>query len=398
MIKFDAKYMKKRKICIVTGSRAEYGLLYWIMKYIKEDKDLILQIVATNMHLSPEFGLTYKKIENDGFVINKKIEMLLSSDTPTGISKSLGLGIIGCADAFNDLQPDIIVVLGDRYEIIAACLAALPAQIPVCHIHGGESTEGLLDEQIRNAVTKLSHIHFTSTEYYRKKVIQMGEIPDKVFCVGAPGLDIIKKTKLIARNKIEQELKFKFGKKNVLIIYHPVTLEKNTSKEQIQNIIEAVNTLPETKLFFSMPNADTFNRPIIESINDYVARHKDKSLSFYSLGSKLFLSLLSYVDLVIGNSSSAIIEVPSFGIPSINIGDRQKNRLMPDSVISCKPEKGAIVNAIKKSELKTFRKNIMNLKNPYGGDGKTSIKIVSILKTIDLKNLVKKHFYIHTIK
>ena len=232
--------MIKRKICVITGTRAEYGLLFWLMKAIEQDSDLELQIIATGMHLSPEFGLTYKEIEKD-FKISKKIEMILSSDTPVGISKSMGLAQISFAEAFEDLKPDIIVVLGDRYEIFSAVCCAMTSRIPVAHIHGGESTEGVIDESIRHSITKMSHLHFTATEKYKQRVIQLGEHPDRVFNVGGVGIENIKKYKLLTKKEFEKSIKFKLNKKNILVTFHPVTLEANSAKDQFEELLDAID-------------------------------------------------------------------------------------------------------------------------------------------------------------
>ena len=388
----------KRKICIVTGSRAEYGLMYWLMKEIQEDPDLELQIIATGMHLSPEFGLTYKVIEEDGFLINQKVEMLLSSDTPVAIAKSMGLGIIGCADALKRLNPDILVVLGDRYEILAACTAAIPARIPIAHIHGGEATEGLIDEAIRHALTKMAHIHFVATEVYRKRVVQMGEQPERVFCYGAPGLDNIRRLKLLERKEFEKAIGFKLGGKNILITFHPVTLDKDSAKPQFGELLAALEKFKNTKFIFTKPNADTDGRIIIKMINDFVKENSDKAIAFDSMGQLKYLSALKHVDMVVGNSSSGLIEAPSFNIPTINIGDRQKGRIQAQTVISCDPRIGSILDAIKKGFSKEFRDSLKDTVNPHG-DGRTSSRIKNKLKQIkidkdELGNVfIKKNFY-----
>lgn len=384
----------KRKICIITGTRAEYGLMYWLMREIKEDPDLELQIIVTGMHLSPEFGLTYKIIEKDGFKINEKVEMLLSSDTPVGIAKSIGLGTIGFADALDRLKPDIMVVLGDRYEIFAACCAAMPARIPIAHLDGGEATEGLIDEAIRHAITKMAHLHFAATEEYRKRVIQMGEQPEKVFCYGAPGLDNIRRLTLLERSEFEKSIGFKLGSKNILITYHPVTLEKNSARPQCQELLKALeNFKKNTKFIFTRPNADTDGRIIIKMINDFVQKNSPMAIAFDSLGQVKYLSALKHVDMVVGNSSSGLCEAPSFKIPTINIGDRQKGRIQAQTVISCDARREDIAEAINKGFLKEFRDSIKNAVNPYY-KGEASLPIKDKLKQIELgKGLIKKEFY-----
>ena len=378
-----------RKICVITGSRAEYGLLSGLMKAIKEDESLELQVIATNMHLSPEFGLTYKEIERDGFFINKKVEMLLSSDTANATTKSVGLATIGFADAYEDLKPDMIVVLGDRYEILAAVSAALFYKIPVAHLHGGEITEGAYDDCIRHAITKMSHLHFTSTEEYRQRVIQLGEDPKRVFNVGAPGIENIKKVPLMDKKELESTLDgFTFNDKTILITYHPVTLENSTAEEQIQNLLSALNEYPDIKIIFTLPNSDTDGRVIIRLINEYVSKHQEKAIAYPSLGLKRYLSALQFVKAVVGNSSSGIIEVPSFGIPTLNIGDRQKGRIAADSVINCGTSKKDILDGLDN----VLNSNPKEIHNPYEGKN-TTADILHVLKTYSLEGLIQKTFY-----
>ena len=315
---------KPRTICIVTGTRAEYGLLYWLMKEIQNDPNLVLQIIVTGMHLSSEFGLTYKQIEKDGFKIDKKIEMLLSSDTPIGISKSMGLGVIGFAEAYADLKPDIVVLLGDRFEIFSAASAAIIARIPIAHLHGGETTEGAFDEAIRHSITKMSHLHFTAVEEYRRRVIQLGEFPARVFNVGGLGIDNIKKLKLMSREEFENSINFKLDPKNLMITFHPVTLEHATAGEQFQNLLNALDELHDTRFIFTKPNADTEGRIITQMIDDYVSRNKYEAISFVNLGQLRYLSAMQFIDGVVGNSLSGLAGGPTFKIGTINIGDRQR--------------------------------------------------------------------------
>ena len=298
-----------RKICIITGTRAEYGLLRWLMQSIEDDPDLTLQIIATGMHLSPEFGLTYQEIERDGFQIDRKVEMLTSSDTSVGITKSMGLGLIGFADALNELRPDVIVVLGDRFEIFSAVSAALVARIPVAHIHGGESTEGLIDEAMRHSITKMSHLHYVATDEYRQRVIQLGEQPGQVFLVGALGIDNIIRMQLLEREALETALNFKFGPKNLLITFHPVTLDASTAENQMGELLAALAVLDDTKLIFTLPNADTDGRIIIEMVKNFVAQNSN-ARAYSSLGQLRYLSCIAQVDGVVGNSSSGLLEVP----------------------------------------------------------------------------------------
>ena len=383
---------KPRIICVVTGTRAEYGLLYWLMKEIQADANLELQIIGTGMHLSPEFGLTYKQAEKDGFKIDKKIEMLLSSDTPVGISKSMGLGMIGFSEAYADLNPDIVVLLGDRFEIFSAGAAAMISRIPIAHLHGGETTEGAFDEAIRHSISKMSHLHFTATEEYKRRVIQLGESPDRVFNVGGLGIDNIRKLKLMTREEFEDSINFKLDSKNLIITFHPVTLEHATAGRQFQNLLNALDELEDTKFIFTKPNADTEGRAIIEMIDDYVFRNSNKAIVFTSLGQLRYLSALKFVDACIGNSSSGLAEVPTFKIGTINIGDRQKGRIKADSVMDCEPTKESILMALRKLYSKEFQDKLKNVKNPYG-EGGAAEKIKKLLKEVDLTNILKKQFY-----
>jgi GDP/UDP-N,N'-diacetylbacillosamine 2-epimerase (hydrolysing) len=381
-----------RKICVITGTRAEYGLLYWTMKQIQEASDLELQICVTGMHLAPEFGLTYKQIEKDGFSINEKIEILLSSDTAVGVSKSIGLGVIGFSEAFERLRPDLILMLGDRFEIFSAAASAMISKIPIAHCHGGEATEGSIDESIRHSVTKMSHLHFTSTEEYRNRVIQLGEHPDRVFNVGALGIENINRLKLLNRAETESSIDFKLAEKNILITFHPVTLENATSEEQFNELLQALDSLEHTNLVFTNPNADTDGRIIIAMIDEYVAKNSGKAVSFTSLGQLRYLSLLQFVDAVVGNSSSGLIEVPSFKIPTINIGDRQRGRLKSETVLDCEPTKESILDAIRYSESEGFRKILDTAINIYG-TGDSSMKIIDVLREFELDGILKKKFY-----
>ena len=383
--------MTKRKVCVVTGSRAEYGLLYWLMKEIDADKELKLQIIATGSHLSQEFGLTYKEIENE-FKIDKKIEMLLSSDTNVGISKSMGLAQISFAEAYEELRPDMVIVLGDRYEILSAASAAMIARIPIAHIHGGETTEGAFDESIRHSVTKMSHLHFTSTEDYKNRVIQLGEHPSRVFNVGALGIENIKKLQLLTKEKFEKSIDFKLNKKNILVTFHPTTLEIGKAKEHFQELLDAVDDLKATNIIFTKANSDTDGRIINQMIDEYVAKNNDKSVGFISLGQLRYLSAMKYIDAVVGNSSSGLIETPAFKIGTINIGDRQKGRIKADSVIDSLPNKKCIKNSFKVLYSKKFQSALKTLENPHG-DGFSSKKIIKLLKTTQFDNILKKSFY-----
>jgi GDP/UDP-N,N'-diacetylbacillosamine 2-epimerase (hydrolysing) len=380
-----------RKICVVTGSRAEYGLLRWVMEGIQQSPHLELQVIATGMHLSPEFGLTYREIEKDGFQIDRKIEMLLSSDTPAGVSKSMGLGLIGFGDALQQLQPDIMLGLGDRFELFSAVSAAMIARIPVAHLHGGESTEGAFDEAIRHSITKMSHLHFVAAEEYKERVIQLGEHPDRVFLVGGLGIDNIKKLNLLDRPALETSIEFKLGPKNLLITFHPVTLENETSVKQMTELLAALDALEDTNLIFTMPNADTHGRMIVDLIKQFVV-DRPNSKAYSSLGQLLYLSCVKYVDGVVGNSSSGLIEVPSFAKGTVNIGDRQKGRLKAESVIDCSPEQGSIEAALLKLYSKEFQKTLGAVQNPYG-DGGASEQVVEALIEVELGDVLKKCFF-----
>jgi GDP/UDP-N,N'-diacetylbacillosamine 2-epimerase (hydrolysing) len=380
-----------RKICIITGTRAEYGLLRWVMQGIKDDAELTLQIIATGMHLSPEFGLTYKAIEQDGFKIDRKVEMLTSSDTAVGIAKSMGLGLIGFADALHELQPDLIVVLGDRFEIFSAVSAALVARIPVAHIHGGEATEGLIDEAIRHSITKMSQLHFVAAEAYRQRVIQLGEQPDRVFLVGGLGIDNIKRLQLLDRATLETSLDFKLGVKNLLITFHPVTLETATAANQMQELLAALAQLKDTQLIFTLPNADTDGRTLFEMVQNFVNQHTN-ARAYTSLGQLRYLSCIAQVDGVLGNSSSGLAEVPSFKKGTINIGDRQRGRLQAESVINCEPIQGSIASALVQLYSADFQAHLHKVTNPYGEGGASEV-IVSTVKAVSLDGILKKRFY-----
>ena len=381
-----------RKICVITGSRAEYGLLSGLMRAIQTDTELQLQIIATNMHLSPEFGLTYKEIERDGFRIDKKVQMLLSSDTANATTKSVGLATIGFADAYEDLQSDLIVVLGDRFEILAAVSAALFYKIPVAHLHGGEITEGAYDDCIRHAITKMSHLHFTSTEPYRQRVIQLGEQPERVFYVGAIGVENIRRILPLSKEELEESIHFTLGDKSFLVTYHPVTLENHTAASQFRNLLEALDKFPDYKVIFTLPNSDTDGRILIRMIQDYVSDHSDRCMSIPSLGMKRYLSALRYVDAVVGNSSSGIIEVPSFGIPTLDIGDRQKGRIASDSVVHCGTDKQEIVDGLIRALSDEQKEKAKKCLNPYEKVN-TTHAILEVLKNYPLDNLAHKSFY-----
>lgn len=381
-----------RKICIVTGTRAEFGLLRSLMQEIKSESKLELQVIATGMHLSPEFGLTYREIEQAGFAINAKVEMLLSADTASAVIKSMGLGLIGYADAYDRLAPDLIIVLGDRFEIFAATAAAMIAGIPVAHLHGGETTEDAFDEAIRHSITKMSHLHFVAAEDYRRRIIQLGEQPERVFLVGGLGVDAIKRIKLLDRETLEQSLGFKFGPRNLLITFHPVTLDgQKSSVQQMAELLIALDELDDTHLLITMPNADTGGRELAAMVNEFASIRQNVSVHT-SLGQLRYLSCMKYVDAVVGNSSSGLTEAPSMGIATVNIGGRQKGRLSASSVINCEPTRHSISGALSTVFNPSFRSTLTSTNNPYGIGG-ASEKIVEIIKNHDLKNLLKKSFF-----
>lgn len=379
-----------RKICVVTGSRAEYGILRGLMKAIQNDPDLKLQVIATNQHLSKLQGETYKEIEKDGFAIDFKVNMAddEAPDTANTTAKAMSRGISGFADAFDALQPDLLLILGDRYEMLAVASAALIYKIPIAHLHGGEITEGAFDDAIRHAITKMSHLHFTSTEVYRQRVIQLGEQPDRVFNVGALGVENIMKTDFMTEDEIEQSLNFQLTDKCFLCTYHPVTLSNMSSETQIMNLLKALDDYQNYHIIFTYSNSDTNSQIIIKRIQEYVDRNEGRCMFIPSLGQRRYFSALKYMTAVIGNSSSGIIEVPSFGIPTLDIGDRQKGRIAADSVIHC----GYSTEEIKEGITKVVKYTSKKIANPYYKEG-TCDAILKDIKTYPLDHIVQKHFY-----
>ena len=380
-----------KKICVVTGTRAEYGLLRWVMEGIRQSPVLELQLIATGMHLSPEFGLTVEAIEADGFQVDRKVEMLLSSDTAVGVTKSMGLGMIGFADALGELKPDLMLVLGDRYEIFAAAAAAMIARVPIAHLHGGEATEGLIDEPIRHSITKMAQLHFVAADEYRRRVIQLGEQPERVYQVGGLGIDSILRLTLLGRDELEAALDFKLAPRNLLITFHPVTLEHNTSALQMNELLAALAELVDTGLIFTMPNADTEGRVLFKQIEDFCTHHPH-ARAYTSLGQLRYLSCIQHVDGVVGNSSSGLAEVPSFNKGTINIGDRQRGRLRAASVIDCEPDRAAIGAAFDRLFSSEFQTQLSGVANPYGNGG-ASEAIVKVLEQRTYEDLLKKRFY-----
>lgn len=381
----------RRKVCVVTGSRADYGLLRWVMHGLREAPGSALQVVATGMHLAPEFGYTYREIEQDGFTLDRKVETLLSSDSAVGVGKSIGLGVIGFADALDQLQPDLMVVLGDRFETLAAVTAALVARIPVAHLHGGEISEGAFDEAIRHSITKMSHLHFVATEEYRQRVIQLGESPNRVFLVGGLGVDNLRRFMLLSREELEAALDFKLGTRNLLVTFHPVTLEEATAREHISELLAALETFPDIHLVFTLPNADTDGRVLASMIQRFVAQRAN-ARAFASLGTLRYLSCVKHMDGVIGNSSSGLIEVPSLRKGTINIGDRQRGRVRATSVIDCAPRRETIAAAIARLYEPEFQQSLERVRNPYG-EGGASEQVVEVLTSYPLEGILKKSFY-----
>ena len=383
-----------KRIGIMTGTRAEYGLLKPLMQEINKDNDMELYLIVSGMHLSPEFGMTYQEIEEDGLEINAKVEMLLSSDSPAGISKSIGLGVIGFADEFQRADLDMLILLGDRYEALSAAICAMVMRIPIAHLHGGELTEGAIDEGIRHSITKMSYLHFTSTEQYRNRVIQLGENPERVFYVGALGVENIKKINLMTKEELERSIHFEIDENTVVVTYHPVTLENNTVEEQFLNLLEVLDRNPKIRMIFTKANADTNGRIVNELIDKYAAQNSERACAFVSLGQKRYLSALKYCRIVIGNSSSGIIEAPSFGKPIINIGDRQKGRICADSVINCGYTQQEIQQAMETALTEEFENKARNCRNPYEKEN-TAANIISVIKDYLLNDKIKlkKGFY-----
>ena len=380
-----------RKICIVTGSRSEYGLLYWLLKEISSDKNLKLQLIVTGMHLSKEFGLTYREIIKE-FGIDEKINMNLKPNSSLNISKSMNIAQKSFLKTFIKLKPNIVVLLGDRYEILSAAIASIIIKLPIAHIHGGELTKGSWDDNIRHSITKMSHLHFTANEIYRKRVIQLGEEPHRVFNVGGLGIENIKKLKFLSKKEFEKSINFKLNKKNLLVTFHPVTLENETSKKHFQELLKALSELRETNIIFTKSNSDLDGLVINNMIDKYVQDNRKNSIGFFSLGQLRFLSALQHVDAIVGNSSSGLLEAPSFKIATINIGDRQKGRIKAMSVINCVPKKNDIKRSIKKIYSKKFKNLLEKNYNPYD-NGLASRKILKVLKNFNLKHIIKKNFY-----
>lgn len=382
-----------KKICIVTGTRAEYGLLKPVISKVQESENLELHLVVTGAHLSPEFGQTYNEIEADGYVDNYKIEMLMSSDTSVGITKTMGIGLIGFADCFATMRPDMVVILGDRYEMLMAATAAMIAKIPIAHIGGGEITEGAYDDAIRHSITKMSQLHFAATEEYKNRIIQLGESPERVYNVGALGVENIRKIELWSKERLEKDINFKLDSNTIVVTYHPVTLDKWSSRQQFSNLLDVLDAHLELRIIFTKANADTDGRIINQMIDEYVDLNKERCVAFTSLGQVRYLSVLQFCKAVVGNSSSGIIEVPTFHKPTVNIGNRQQGRMAAESVIHCGYECDEIEKALKKALSIEFNKEIEECKNPYEGRD-TSLSIIRLIENALDKGInIKKSFF-----
>jgi len=377
-------------VAVFTGTRAEYGLLYWLLKDIQADPELQLKLLVSGTHLSPEFGNTYTQIEADGFDINEKVEMLLSSDTPIGVAKSMGLAVIGYSDALSRMSPDVLVILGDRFEALAVAQTAMILRIPVIHLHGGEITEGAYDDAIRHAITKLSFLHCTSTNEYQQRVIQLGESPERVRNVGAIGLDHLLRSKMMPLIELEKSLNFSLSKPFLLVTYHPVTLANEAPEASFNALLSSLDDFPNYQVILTYPNADDGGRRIIPILETYATNQPERVLAIPSLGQLRYLSAVKHAAAVIGNSSSGIIEVPSFDVPTVNIGARQRGRLAAKSVINCTPDQTSISKAITCALERSYTSIGDKIINPYG-QGDASSQIISWLKTAKLD--LMKTFY-----
>ncbi|GLS89037.1 UDP-N-acetyl glucosamine 2-epimerase [Psychromonas marina] len=379
-----------KTVAVFTGTRAEYGLLYWLLKDIQSDDALDLKLLVSGMHLSPEFGCTYTQIEKDGFKIDEKIEILLSSDSAVGVAKSMGLGVLGFADALDRLKPDTLVILGDRFEALAAAQTAMILKIPVIHLHGGEITEGAYDDAIRHSISKLSYLHATSTDTYRQRVIQLGENPNRVKNVGAIGLDHLLRSEMLTRAQISDSLNFELSQPYFLVTYHPVTLAEEDPEASFQALLDSLDTFPNHQVIITYPNADDGGRKIIPMLEAYASNAPKRVLAIKSLGQQRYLSTVKYADAVIGNSSSGIIEVPSFDVPTVDIGMRQKGRLAAKSVLNCSADKLAITSAINDAINRDYKEENERILNPYGA-GDASGKVIDMIKSLESTSI--KTFY-----
>lgn len=383
-----------RRICVVTGSRAEYGLLNRLIRMIRESPETELKLVATNMHLSPLYGETYREIESDGFKIDAKVPILIENgqDNAHSTLESFSRAVTGLSEAYDRLRPDLLLVLGDRYEILAAAVAAMIHRIPIAHIGGGNVTEGAYDDAIRHSITKMSHLHFVSTEVYRRRVIQLGELPERVFNVGSIGIENILRAPLMEKEDLEASLDFKLDGQTILVTYHPETLSADHTGKAIEAFLSVLRERQDLRILFTMPNSDTGGRAIFERIQDFVAQNAGRSRAFKSLGYLRYLSAMKYVGAVVGNSSSGIVEAPSFHIPTLDIGDRQKGRIASESVYHCAPDAPSIREGLEVIFSDSFRKVAMTASNPYEKPDIVA-SIFKIISTYPLEGLVKKTFY-----
>jgi len=365
-----------------------------LMRMIRDSQETQLQVIATNMHLSPKYGNTYKEIENDGFTIDCKVPIIDDNGNNDSLSTVLEMsrGLEGYAEAYKELKPDMLLILGDRYEMLAAATAALILRIPIAHISGGAISEGAFDDAIRHSITKMSQLHFTEAEDYRRRVIQLGEQPDRVFHVGALGVENIKKLPLMSKEDIEADINFKIDKKTILVTYHPVTLGNHTAEQDIKELMNALNLRLEIRVIFTMPNSDTGSQFIVDAINCFVKDNPKRSVAYKSLGVLRYLSVMKEVGAVVGNSSSGLVEVPSFGIPTLNIGDRQKGRLAADSVLNCETDTQSILTGLDRVLSPQFIETASKTQNPYDKEGTTQA-IFDVISTYPLEQLKQKHFY-----
>ncbi len=382
-----------RKICFFTSTRADYGIMSRLMRKVADSPECELQIIATNMHLSPEYGLTYKEIESDGFIINRKVEMMLSSDTRNGIVKSMGVGLLGFADALEEMKPDIAVILGDRYEMLAAAEACMIYNLPIAHIGGGDVTEGAFDDSIRHSITKLSYLHFASTDVARQRIIQMGEDPNRVFNFGGLGNDNILNEPIMSKTELEESLGIKLNKDIIIVTFHPVTMEHNTAELQTRLLLRALEDyLGSFMIIFTMPNSDADSRIIADLIKSFVLKHPNESIAEVSLGKKRYYSALKYCSAVVGNSSSGIYEAPSFHVPTLNIGDRQKGRLRGDSVVDVDATQEGITRGLEKVLSKEFREYVKTTQSPFEKPG-TLDNMYDVLVRYPITDINRKVFY-----
>ena len=381
--------MTSRSVCVVSGNRADYGLLYWPMRAIAEEPELDLQIIATGAHLAPEFGLSVDEFAKDGFIVNERVESLLSGDTPTSITKSTAVGVMGFADALERLRPDFLLVLGDRYEVFAAAVAALFAKIPVAHLYGGDTTEGAFDEALRHSITKMAHVHFVTNEVSARRVRQLGEDPDHVHNTGAPSIDYLMRGEKMDRDAFFGALEFLPRKTNLLVTFHPVTLGRTDSAQQLEELLAALHDLgPDYGVIMTMPNVDPGGRALARMVEEFSDTHENVTLRT-TLGMRLYPNALRHADAVVGNSSSGLYEAPAFGTPTVDVGDRQKGRLSGESVFHCEAERGAIREAVARA----LATDCSDVENPYG-DGNSSARIVAVLKAIpDPPALLRKRFF-----